>query len=173
MTSIRKPSSWVLLHLGSIPAGGRVLDLACGGGRHTRLLLEAGHEVTAVDRQLGGVADLSADPRVCLVRADLERDPWPLRDQTFAGVVVVDYLWRPLFPEILASVAVDGVLIYATFARGQESYGRPRRAEYLLAAGELRDLLPEGWRVLAYEHGLVAGERTAMRQRIVGLRLRG
>ncbi len=170
MTTTRKPSPWVLRHLDSIPAAGRVLDLACGGGRHTRRLLDAGYLVTAVDRDLSRVADLAEDARVHLIEADLEADPWPLEGESFAGVVVTDYLWRPLFPKIFASVAEGGVLIYRTFAQGQERYGRPRRPAYLLAPGELRDLVPEGWQELAYEHGLVAGEQPAMRQGVVALR---
>ncbi len=173
MTSIRKPSPWLVSHLDSIPAAGRVLDLACGSGRHTRLLLDAGYEVTAIDRDLSRVADLDGDPHVRLIEADLEADPWPLMGERFAGVVVIDYLWRPLFPEIFASVAEGGVLIYETFAQGQELYGRPRRPEYLLAPGELRDLVPEGWRLLAYEHGLVAGAQPAMRQGVVAVQASG
>jgi Methyltransferase domain. len=115
-----------------------VLDVACGSGRHLRLALERGYEVTGVDRNLSGVADLEGTPGVELVAADLEDGrPFPFRGRSFAGVIVTNYLWRPILPDIVACVAPDGLLIYETFAVGNERYGRVKNPEFLLKPGEL------------------------------------
>jgi len=156
---------------GLIPAGGPVLDLAAGSGRHTRLLLARGHPVTALDRDLAGLADLAEESGFALVQADLENgSPWPLPGRQFAGVVVTNYLWRPILPQILASLAVGAVLIYETFAAGQERFGKPSNPDFLLRPGELLDLVHGRLLVRAYEHGLVEEPKPAMRQRICALR---
>ena len=122
------PSNWVRRFLSGIPGGGHVLDVACGGGRHLRLALEHGYSVSGVDRDLSGLADLRQSPNVELVAADLEDGgPFPFRGRTFAGVIVTNYLWRPILPDIIACVARDGLLIYETFAVGNERFGRPLR----------------------------------------------
>lgn len=135
-----------------IRPGGRVLDLACGSGRHVRWLAAQGLNVTAIDRDAAAVQPLRAiaDVRV----ADLEAGPWPLQGERFDAVVVAHYLWRPTWPQLRATVADGGVLIYETFALGQERFGRPSRPEFLLRPGELL-MLVQGWRVLAYEDGLL------------------
>lgn len=158
------PSPWVVRFAPLIPAG-EALDLACGGGRHARLLLALGHRVTAVDSDLSGLADIE-DARLTRVEADLEAGPWPLAGR-FAGVVVANYLHRPLLARILAALASGGVLIYETFARGNERFGRPRNPDYLLVPGELLDLARRGGlRVLAYEDLELGAPRPACVQRI-------
>jgi SAM-dependent methyltransferase len=133
---------------GLIPPG-PVLDLAAGAGRHARLLLESGRDVTAVDRDVSGLADLAG--RAEVVVADLEGGAaWPLGARRFAGIVVTNYLHRPLFPAILAALAPGGVLIYETFAVGQERLGRPTNPDFLLRPGELLEVA-RGLAVLAYE----------------------
>lgn len=164
------PSAWVLRFAGLVPAGGAVLDLACGGGRHARLFLARGHRVTAVDIDTGGVADLAADPRAEIVAADLENGAWPLGGRAFDGVVVTNYLWRPLLPLIAASVAPGGVLIYETFARGNERFGRPSNPDFLLAEGELLRAVEGRLRVVAYECLEVTEPRPAVVQRIAAAR---
>lgn len=154
-----------------MPAGGRVLDVACGGGRHARLFRKLGHPVTAVDRDVSGIADLGDDPLVTVVEADLEDGrPPPFADERFAGVVVTDYLHRPLLPALVA--ACDGALIYETYARGQQAHGRPRNPDWLLAPGELLEAVRGELRVVAYED--VADRHpdgtTALRQRICAVR---
>src|SRR5690606_42154813 len=96
------PSPWIVRFAPLVAAGGRVLDLACGGGRHGRLFLRRDHPVTFLDRDLTGVADLRNSPDATLVEVDLEAAPWPLPDRQFAAVVVTNYLRRPLFPALLA-----------------------------------------------------------------------
>lgn len=152
-----------------MPAGGAVLDVAAGGGRHTRLFLRRGHPVTAVDRDLGAFAG-ATDARLELVIADLEAGPWPFPGRSFAGVVVCNYLWRPLLPVLVASVAPGGVLLYDTFAVGNERFGRPRNPDFLLRPGELLDALRDTLAVLEYEHGEVGDPPTAVRQRLLAVR---
>ena len=136
------PSPWVERFAGLVPAGGRVLDLACGSGRHTRFFLDLGHPVVAVDRDVGGLVDLTGHPDLETLEVDLETGaPWPLGDRRFAGIVVTNYLHRPLFPDLLAALSPGGVLIYETFAVGHELFSRPRNPDFLLKPGELLDLV--------------------------------
>ncbi|TSE27639.1 class I SAM-dependent methyltransferase [Tepidimonas aquatica] len=131
----------------------RALDVACGWGRHTRWLVQQGYRVTAVDRDaeaLAALDDMAAT--VTRLAADLEAAPWPLPGQTFDVVLVTNYLWRPLLPHLLASLAPGGVLLYETFAWGQQTIGRPARPEFLLAPGELLQVCA-GLRIVAYEDG--------------------
>ena len=143
-----------------------MLDLACGGGRHTRLFRAQGHPVTAVDRDLAGIADLAGDLEVEAIDADLEQAPWPLDQRRFAGIVVVNYLWRPLFPRLFDALAKGGVLIYETFAKGNGRFGQPRNPDYLLAPGELLERVAGRLHVVAFEHGIVAEPRPAAVQRL-------
>lgn len=145
-------SPWVRRWSPLVPAGARVLDVACGGGRHVRWFAERGCTVTAVDRDAAAVEPLRAIARV--VVADLEAGAWPLPGETFDAVVVTNYLWRPLLPTIVASVATGGVLVYETFAVGNETVGRPSNPEFLLRPGELLTAA-QGLRVVAYEDGFV------------------
>jgi SAM-dependent methyltransferase len=144
-------SLWVQRFAPLIPAG-PVLDLACGKGRHSRFFLGAGRDVTGVDIDLAGVTDLLIHPRFEAIEADLERGgAWPLGKRQFAAVIVTHYLHRPLFPAILAAVADRGVLLYETFAAGNEKWGRPRNPDFLLQPGELLALVRGRFRVVAYE----------------------
>lgn len=167
MAPMIPPSPWVERYLGQIPAAGRVLDLACGGGRHTRLLVTAGHPVLAVDRDITAMQPLVGLPEVSLLVADLEGERWPLAGQRFEGIVVTNYLWRPRLPELLAMLAPGGVLIYETFMAGNEAFGKPSNPDFLLASQELLRLaLAAGLQVLAYEEGYSAFPKPAMRQAI-------
>lgn len=154
-----------------IRAGAPALDLACGGGRHTRLLLERGHPVTALDVDVAGLQDLAGHPHLEIVQADLEDgSSWPLGGRRFGAVVVANYLWRPLFPAIIASVDQDGVLLYETFAAGNQAYGRPSRPEFLLPPGALVDAVRGRLQIVAYEHGYVDQPRPAVKQRLCAIR---
>ena len=168
---LRDPSPWVRRFAGRVPAGGRVLDLACGGGRHTRLFLELGHPVLAMDRDIAWIADLAGRPDLETLEVDLEDGrPFPLAGQRFAGVVVTNYLYRPHLPALIESVAPGGVLIYETFARGNERFGRPSNPDHLLEAGELLEAVRGRLRILAYEDLDVERPKPAAVQRICALR---
>ena len=169
-TGIGSPSSWVTRFANLIPAGEPILDLAAGGGRHTRYLLGRGYKVVAVDRNLDGMADISAEPRLELLQADLEADAWPLNGRSFGGIIVTNYLHRPLLARLAESLGPGGVLIYETFAVGQEAYGRPSNPDFLLRPNELIEAFRSSLTTLAFEHGVVDGERPSVIQRIVAAR---
>jgi SAM-dependent methyltransferase len=169
---VTPPSAWIARHAHLVPAAGPVLDLAAGGGRHTRYFKDLGHGVTAVDRDLSGLADLAGDARIEVIAADLEGGaPWPLGSRRFAGIVVTNYLHRPLFPKIAAALLPGGVLLYETFGLGNERFGKPRNPDFLLRPGELLGFAEaEGLVVRAYRCGAVAAPRPAVLQRIVAAR---
>jgi len=160
------PSRWLALWahlLPREPAEGRILDLACGTGRHTRYLLAQGLNVTAIDRDPAALASVkalwtpdetqecaSAAQRLEVLSGDLENGPWPLPGRLFLGAVVTNYLWRPRFHDLLDNLAPGGVLIYETFAAGNETVGRPSNPDFLLQNGELLRLC-EGLRVVAFQ----------------------
>ena len=130
-----------------------MLDVACGSGRHVRWLAQQGFAVTGVDRDAGalaGLADLGA--RVELHSADIESGPWPWPGRRFDAVVVTNYLWRALWPQLLGALGEGGVLIYETFADGQQHIGKPSRPDFLLQPGELLRVCA-GLRVVAFEDG--------------------
>lgn len=151
MPTSAPPSEWIARWAHLLPARARVLDVACGSGRHVHWLHAQGHAVTGIDRDAEALAGL-ADVATTHV-ADIENGPWPLPGATFDAVVVTNYLWRPLWPQLLASVAPGGVLLYETFGHGNADYGRPARPDFLLQPGELLQVCA-GWQVVAYEHGL-------------------
>lgn len=154
-----------------MPAGGAVLDVACGGGRHTRFFRDRGHPVSAVDRDTGGVADLRDHPGVDIVEFDLEVGaPVPFRGRAFDGVVVTNYLHRPILPDIVGAVAAGGVLLYETFARGHERFGRPDRPDFLLEPGELLAAVAGRLRVVAYEDLILDDPGPKAVQRIAAVR---
>lgn len=146
------PSPWVQRWSVLVPAGASVLDLACGGGRHVRWFAGRGGHVTGVDRDAAAVEPLRGIAEVIV--ADIESGPWPLAGRDFDAVVVTNYLWRPLLPSIVASVAPGGVLIYETFAEGNQTVGKPSRPDFLLRPGELLRAA-DGLRVIGYEDGFL------------------
>ena len=151
------PSVWVKRFLGGVRAGGRVLDVACGGGRHMRAARCAGFSVTGVDRNLAGTADLAGAEGVQLFEMDLETGAAaPLSTQfgigAFDGVIVTNYLWRPIMKDVVAMVRADGILIYETFALGNARHGRPSNPDFLLKPGELLDAIRPDLTAIAYEH---------------------
>jgi SAM-dependent methyltransferase len=145
-------SPWIVRWAHLIAPRGSVLDVAAGGGRHTRWLAGRGHVVTAIDRDADAMARLGGCAEAIV--ADIEGGAWPLAGRSFDAVVVTNYLWRPLLPTLVASLCPGGVLLYETFAAGNESVGRPRRADFLLARGELLDLAAS-LRIVAYEDGFL------------------
>lgn len=167
----REPSPWVARFAPMVPAGGTVLDVACGAGRHARLFRDRGHPVVALDRDVVMVTDMASDPEVEIVARDLENGrPWPLEGRSFAGVVVVNYLHRPLFPALVRSVAPGGVLIYETFAVGNERFGRPSNPDFLLHREELLIAVRPELQVIAFEDLEEHAPVQAMRQQVVAVR---
>ena len=157
------PSPWVVRWAPRITHG-KVLDVASGGGRHARHLAGLGHAVTAIDREPQSI------PGVRFVRADLEDgSPWPLPGERFEGIVVANYLHRPLFALLEAALAPGGVLIYETFMAGNERYGKPSNPAYLLRPGELWEAFA-GLHCIAFEQGTVAQPKPARIQRLCAMR---
>lgn len=170
---IKTPSPWIARFAALVPAGGAVLDVAAGGGRHARLFLERRHPVVCVDKDTAALDDLKDRPDAEILTLDLEgaappfAAPSPLAGRVFAGIVVSNYLFRPHFDGLIAALAPGGVLIFETFARGNESFGKPRNPDHLLRAGELLDLARGRLQVVAYEHGLdQSGPTPGVRQRL-------
>lgn len=164
--AVKDPSPWVDRWSRLVRPGASVLDVACGSGRHVRWFAERGCRVTAVDRDATALAQLGSIAETLL--ADIEGDPWPLPGRRFDAVIVTNYLWRPLLPSLVASVAEGGVLIYETFADGNASVGRPSNPDFLLQRGELLRTV-SGLRVVAFEDGFLP-EPERFVQRIVAVR---
>jgi SAM-dependent methyltransferase len=165
--AVDESSPWVRRWAPLFPRG-EILDLACGGGRHARLLAGLDWDILAVDRDEGALA-LAAGPGITTLRHDLEAPgaPWPFAVGRFAGIVVTNYLHRPLLPHLAASLAPDGVLVYETFALGNEAFGKPSNPAFLLAPGELLAFAAvHRLQVLAYEDGIVEAPRPARVQRL-------
>ena len=160
------PSSWITRFAHLARPQGQVLDIACGLGRHMRLFHAQNHQVTGIDQAqaaIDAVANLGQ-----AIQADIENGPWPLPGQQFDTVVVTNYLWRPLWSQILDSVKPGGLLLYETFAQGNEAFGKPSRPDFLLAPGELLKVC-KGWTVVAYEHGQLRQPERVV-QRIAALK---
>jgi SAM-dependent methyltransferase len=160
------PSPWVQRWSHLLSAGASVLDVACGAGRHVRWFADRGCRVTGVDRDAAGLEPLRAIAEVHV--ADIESGPWPLPGRRFDAVVVTNYLWRELLPTVVASVADGGVLIYETFAAGNETVGKPSNPKFLLQPGELLGAVA-GLRVVAFEDGFATDPERFV-QRIVAVR---
>ncbi len=167
---LRAPSAWVERFAGLVPASGEVLDVACGAGRHLRYFLARGHRVAGVDADVSRLADLRGRDGVEIVEADLEDGArWPFEGRAFAAIIVTNYLHRPLFPALVAGLAAGGVLIYETFAQGNQQYGKPRNPDHLLRPGELLQAVEGRLQVVAYEFGQVARPRPAVIGRLCAL----
>ena len=168
MHGTEAPSLWIQRWAHLIAPASRVLDLACGAGRHMQYLSSLGHSLLGVDRSDEALRAASAWGDTLM--ADIENGDWPLPNQQFGAVVVTHYLWRPLWPQILGAVESGGVLLYETFAQGHETVGRPARPEFLLQPGELLKVAVEGGlRVIAYEDGFLESPARFV-QRIVAVR---
>jgi SAM-dependent methyltransferase len=160
------PSPWILRWSHLLAPGADVLDVACGTGRHMRWFRSQGHAVTGVDASAAALATAGAFGST--VQADIEAGPWPFTGRQFGAVIVTRYLWRPRLADILAAVAPGGVLLYETFAAGNETVGKPSRADFLLRPGELLAACA-GFRVVGYEDGFLA-EPASFVQRIAAVR---
>ena len=150
-------SSWVARWSHLVKPQGSVLDVACGRGRHAKWFYERNHAVALVDRAQDAIDSIAIhDDRCEMVVADIENGPWPFTGRQFDAVVVTNYLWRPLFPSLLASLALGGVFIYETFTAGNETVGKPSRPDFLLRTGELL-VWCKPLRIVAFEDVFEAG----------------
>jgi SAM-dependent methyltransferase len=164
-------SPWIKRFFPLITAGGSVLDLACGQGRHSLLLARNGYRVEALDRDADALADIVAkEPGIVTRLTDLESGPWPYHGRTFDGIVVTNYLFRPLLPMLLGTLDVNGVLIYETFMVGNERFGKPSNPAFLLRPGELLEVVKRRLTVVAFEQGQVETPRQAVVQRLCSTR---
>ena len=167
MHGLGAPSAWVRRFTPLLKPGAKVLDVACGGGRHLQWFATQGHRVTGVDRDPAALALVArALPAAELLQADLEGAPWPLPGRQFDAIVVTNYLWRPLFPALLAALAPGGLYLHETFADGHQHIGRPSRPDFLLQRGELLRVCA-ALRVVAYEDGFEASADPAGSGRFV------
>jgi len=160
-------SPWVARFVPLVPAG-EVLDLACGSGRHARLFAALGHPVLALDRDADALAQ-AAGQGIATFQCDLEDGvtPWPFSPGRFSGIVVTNYLHRPLLAQLACSLAPGGILIYETFSVGNEEFGRPSNPDFLLREGELLALsASSGLAVIAYEDGVITNPKQSMVQRL-------
>jgi SAM-dependent methyltransferase len=165
------PSPWVTRFAASIPRGTQVLDLACGAGRHTKYLAALGYRVLAVDRDISRLGGAEYLAQVETLQADLETGDWPMAGREFGGIVVTNYLHRPLFPHLLDVLSPGGIFIYETFAQGNERFGGVSNPDYLLQPGELLAAVRGRARVIAYEDVLEEQPKPAAIQHICAVRL--
>lgn len=164
------PSPWIARFAPLVRPGGSVIDVACGQGRHARWFAARGAQVVAVDRDPAALGGLAGLPNIATRQLDLEGDAWPLEGAQFDAVVVANYLYRPRFDALVDLVADDGVLLYETFAAGNEAYGRPSNPAFLLAPGELAERVGARLTIVAFEQGrVVASGRSAVIQRLAAV----
>lgn len=164
------PFPWVIQHASLVRTGGRVLDLACGRGRHARWLAARGWQVDAVDRDAEAIESLRGVDGVLPLQADLEHGAWPYPGCLFDAIVVCRYLHRPLLSQLAESLAPGGVLIYETFMLGQEQFGRPSNPDFLLRPDELLQTYQGVLEIIAFEQGLESGDSPAMVQKLCARR---
>jgi SAM-dependent methyltransferase len=167
------PSPWVVRHAGLASTRGRVLDVACGAGRNGRFFLQRGHPTVFVDIDAANVRDLAGTNGVEILEIDLETktpNAWPYEPASFAVVVATNYLWRPLIPTLIDSVAPGGVFLYETFAIGNEVFGRPKNPDFLLKAGELLEMMRGKLRVVAFGQETHPDPNPAVIQHIAAMR---
>jgi SAM-dependent methyltransferase len=168
--STENASPWVRRFASQIPKTGIVLDLACGGGRHSFLLAEMGYSVLAVDQNIAEIEKI-ANPFIRSKVLNLEEEIWPLADNKFSGIVVTNYLYRPHLDRLPEMLDKNGVLIYETFAQGNEQFGKPSNPNFLLKTGELLELAQRhGFKVLAYEDIYQGEPKPAMVQRLCAVK---
>lgn len=151
------PSTWIARFAPLVPTAARVLDFAAGSGRHARLFAARGAQVLAVDRDAGALSALDGASGIATRVVDLEGPTWPLAGERFDAIVVTNYLYRPRLHALRALLAPGGLLLYETFAEGNEAYGRPSNPDFLLRRGELLALAAQApaLTVIAFEQGLV------------------
>lgn len=174
---ITEPSPWVARFAPLAPENGEVLDVAAGGGRHSRVFLARGQKVTAIDKNTSGLEALSHQENLTIVTCHMEaenpvfEEPGPLFNQMFGTIIVVNYLYRPHFKALLRALAPGGLFLYETFALGNETFAKPRNPDHLLKSGELLALVSGQMQIVAYEHGQVDnGDIPGVKQRLCAIK---
>lgn len=160
------PSEWLLKHAQHIKPSGHVLDVAAGSGRNARWLAHQGFKVEAVDRDQQVLESMQGVENIQLRVADIENADWPYTGRQFDAIVVCRYLHRPLFSVLQQCLAPQGVLIYETFMRGHEAYGKPSNPDFLLRENELLEAFQDKLGVIAFEQGFFETPKPALLQRI-------
>jgi len=163
-------SAWILKFAARLAPGARVLDLACGNGRHSKALASLGCQVDAVDCDPTCGTLLAGVPGVSFACLDLESAHWPIEAGIYDAVVVCRYLYRPRLAALAAALRPQGLLLYETFAMGQERFGRPTNPDYLLQPFELARTFAPLLHVLAFEDGVLPGPPPARVQRLCAVR---
>ena len=163
------PSPWIARFAPLVPAGARVLDFASGHGRHARYFARRGARVLAIDRDAQALATLDGCSGIATRVADLELGSWPLPHEVFDAIVVVNYLHRASFPHLLDALAPAGLLLYETFATGNERFGRPANPAFLLRTHELLEFARGRLTIVAFEQGRIDDGRTAVVQRLAAV----
>ena len=165
-------SPWVREHYKYVKEGGLVLDLACGNGRHGKFLMEKGFKVVFLDldiSQLTGVCNKLVNQ---IIQHNLEDgSSWPFAPEMFDAVVVTNYLHRPIFKKLISVISCDGLLIYETFAKGNEAFGKPSNPNFLLNPEELIELVRPKMRVTSFHEGYSNDGRNAIMQKIVAMKV--
>ena len=171
------PSPWVTRFSSLVTKNVNVLDIAAGGGRHSRLFLNQGNFVTAIDKNTVALGNLPHQGNLEIIEFDLEADNSAFEQgnslfaKTFGAIIEVNYLYRPLFSSLIDALAPGGLLIYETFALGNETYARPRNPDHLLKSGELLELVSGRMQIVAYEHGVVEnGDIPGVKQRLCAVK---
>jgi SAM-dependent methyltransferase len=173
ISKLSLPSPWIVQHANLAPSGGRVVDVACGAGRNGRYFQERGHPTVFLDIDCAKIRDLDGADGVTIMETDLETEgpqPWPFGPTTLDVVVATNYLWRPLMPALIDSVATGGVFLYETFAIGNEALGRPKNPKFLLKAGELLEMVRGKLRVVAFGQETRSDPSPAIIQHIAAVR---
>jgi len=140
-----RPSTWFLWHAHVIRPGARILDLACGEGRHSLAAAARGADVVAIDRdpaKLAVARDRAAAAGLSIEWQQLDLETaWPELG-SFDAVLVFNYLDRASMPRILGLVAPGGRLMMETFLEAQRESGwGPTSERHLLRTGELARLV--------------------------------
>ena len=163
-------STWVTYCTNLINKKSKILDVACGSGRHAKFLIQKGHFVTGID--INPKFELNADDQKNnkIIKYDLENNVWPFETDSFDCILVTNYLHRALFPFFIKSVKQNGFIIYETFSLGNEKFGKPSNPDYLLDNNELLNLLKHEMRIISYQDGIVLNNVQKYVQRVFAIK---
>jgi len=170
MSANLDPSVWVVTNSRYLVPNAKVLDLACGNGRHTKFLIEQGFDVTSVDINQNALNEVAKISKSRVLSADLENGEWPFAERSFDGIVVTNYLHRPQLELITNTLTDRGLLIYETFMIGNERYGKPSNPAFLLRPNELNNIFAHSMLILKSEQGHIRFPKEATVQRVCAVK---